>query len=145
MSNNKHITEDFSETQKLGESFIKKTNKKIIALYGDLGSGKTTFVQGIAKGLGIKRRIISPTFVVIRSYKINNKKIRAKYFYHVDLYRIERTEDVLNMELEEIIRNSENIVVVEWPEKIEKILPEGNASIRFKYISENKRRILINE
>ncbi len=77
-------TNSFEETQKLGGEFVRRFAKrsllregdslaKIIALYGDLGSGKTTFVQGMAKGLGIKRRIISPTFIIIRSYKIDIK------------------------------------------------------------------------
>lgn len=69
------ITSSYEETQKLGKEFTKKLQGgDIIALYGELGSGKTTFVQGLAKGLGIKRRIISPTFIIIRSYTLINQK-----------------------------------------------------------------------
>src|SRR5258708_7060996 len=88
------ITRDSEETKKLGEKFAKEIlseqkvclSPMILALYGNLGGGKTTFVQGLAKGLGIKKRIISPTFVIIRSYE--------SYFYHADLYRLRGEEDI---------------------------------------------------
>lgn len=138
---NKFITTSFSKTQKLGEDFSKKITKNIIALYGDLGSGKTTFVQGLAKGLGIEKRIASPTFMIIRSYVINNKKIKAKYFYHMDLYRIEGSDLNLALEIKEILNDKNNIVAIEWPEKIEKLLPKNTLKIYFLYLDENKRSI----
>lgn len=70
----KYITNSSEETKKIAENFAKKLKGgDIVALYGELGSGKTTFVQGLAKGLGIKKRIISPTFIIVRSYKIEFK------------------------------------------------------------------------
>ena len=110
------ITSNFKETQKLGRDFAKVLEKgDVLYLYGDLGSGKTTFVQGLAEGLGVKQRIISPTFIIVRSYKLE-----VISFYHIDLYRINNEKDVRGLGLEEIIDNPENIVVIEWADKFAK-------------------------
>jgi len=132
------ITNSFEETQKLGADFARKINSiSVIALYGNLGSGKTTFIQGLAKGLGIKSKIISPTFIIMRTYQIN-----FKFFYHVDLYRIKDEKDIEELGLTEIMNDTQNIVVIEWPEKIEKILPKKRIDIYFEYLDENKRKII---
>lgn len=123
-------TNSFEETQKLGEKFSKNLkDRKIVALYGQLGSGKTTFVQGLAKGLGIKNRIISPTFIIIRDYK---------NFYHVDLYKTEGNLEELG--LEEIMNNPKNVVVIEWAEKLSN-LPKDRWDIYFEYLENDKRKI----
>ncbi len=136
------ITKNFKETQLLGEKFSSTLKGgEVIALSGELGGGKTTFVQGLVSGLGIKNRIISPTFIIVRSYKLNNKKIKAKYFYHIDLYRIDSENDVVGMELDEIINDKNNIVAIEWSEKIRKLLPKNRTEIKFKYLKDNEREI----
>lgn len=156
------ITESFRATQKLGSEFAKSLKKGgVIALHGNLGSGKTTFVQGFAKGLGIERNIISPTFIIMRTYEIppsslsrsgfagESKGLRLhsgkKMFYHVDLYRIESERDVEGLGLLELINDPENIVVIEWPDKIEHLLPEERIDIRFEYLEDDKRRITFDE
>ncbi len=156
-------TRSFEETQKLGENFgVSLSVNNVFALYGELGSGKTTFVQGLAKGLGIKRRIISPTFIIVRSYRINLKtslprqakwggqisKLKTitqklKSFYHIDLYRIESIKDIEELGIIEAINNKENAVAIEWAEKLDKLLPKRRTDIYFKYLSENKRQIKI--
>ena len=135
------ITQSPGETQKLGQkigSDLKsgKFKKRILCLYGDLGSGKTTFIQGLAKGLGVKKRITSPTFVFVKKYYPN--------FYHVDLYRIEKLEETKGLGLEEIFSTPQTIVAVEWAEKIKEMLPEGRIDIQFKYLNNKKRRVIIN-
>lgn len=133
------ISNNIDETKKTAENLVKKLkNGDILALYGDLGGGKTTFVQGLAKGLGIKKRIISPTFVIIRSYKVGFKN-----FYHIDLYRVEDKKDLESLGIMEIINNPENIVVIEWAEKLEKFLPKKRINIYFTYEGEEKRKIRI--
>ena len=134
-----YVSESASDTTRLGEKFVKRlhldqgvTLARVIALYGELGSGKTTFVQGLAKGLGIKQRIISPTFVVIRSYD---------NFFHIDLYRMEKVE---GLGLEEIIEDPANIVVIEWADKLGDLLPKKRWEIKFEHIDEQKRRITWN-
>ncbi len=145
------ITNNSEETQNLGKEFASKLKGgEIIALYGNLGSGKTTFVQGLAMGLEIKRRIISPTFIIIRSYEIKLKAQKAKvktttqnskFFYHIDLYRVETPDDIKGLGMDEIIGNSNNIIVVEWAEKMKDFLPKKRIDIYFEYLDENKRKI----
>src|SRR6476660_7595573 len=100
----KVITKNFSETQQLGIDLAHSLiGGEVIALYGDLGSGKTTFVQGIAEGLGITQKIISPTFIIVRTYDIDYKN--CKNFYHIDLYRIESEKDIEGLGLAEIMQD----------------------------------------
>ena len=135
-----YITTTTSETQQLGEAFASKVNSGgVLFLYGDLGAGKTTFVQGLAKGLGIQKRIISPTFVILRTYDRDKGN-----FYHVDLYRLHGTKH----ELEEIgllnmLQNSQNTFAIEWPEKMEEFKPQKRWEIYFTAVDENKREITI--
>lgn len=137
------ITKSAAETQKLGEQFAQRLKGgEIIGLIGELGSGKTTFVQGLARGLGIKKRIISPTFIFIRPYAICHSP-RATRLFHVDLYRIEKAEEAVGLGLEEIWSEPENIVVIEWAEKIEKTLPKKMIRIYFEYEGQDERRIRV--
>lgn len=135
------ITDSAAATQKLGQQLAQRLKGgETIGLVGELGSGKTTFVQGLVKGLGIKKRIISPTFVFIRPYRLFPK---PGVLYHVDLYRIGNLDEVKGLGLEEIWSEPENITVIEWAEKIEKILPKRAIKISFDYLGKGKRRIEI--
>ena len=128
------ITKSAQQTQKLGEKIGRDLKPPvIIALYGELGSGKTTFIQGLAKGLGIKKRITSPTFVFVKKYHPN--------FYHIDLYRIEKFEETRGLGLEEIFSEPKAVVAIEWAEKIKEILPKNRIDIWFNYLNQNKRKI----
>jgi len=115
----------------------------ILALTGELGSGKTTFVQGVARGLGIKSRIISPTFILVRNYEVRSQKYEVRNFYHIDLYRLEKNIEfeVRNLGIKDIWSDPENIVAIEWAEKIEKMIPKSAKWIRFENLGENKRKI----
>ena len=140
------LTKRARETQELGEKI--GTDLKtgcLICLYGDLGSGKTTFMQGFAKGLGVKKRVLSPTFIIMRQYPIENCELKIENLTHVDLYRIKDEKDVESIGLEEIWSDPKNIIAIEWPEKIEKILPEKRVNIHFEYFGEDKRKITIND
>jgi len=139
------ITKSANETQKLGEKIGRDLKgRSIIALYGELGSGKTTFIQGLAKGLGIKKRIISPTFVFIRQYQATNHQLPIT-FYHIDLYRVEKFEDTKGLGLEEIFADRSSIIAIEWAEKIKKILPKKRIDVYFEYEAGNSRQITINK
>ena len=130
------------ETKKLAEKFAKDLKLgDIIALYGDLGAGKTVFIQGIAQGLNIKKKITSPTFVFIKSYPI---KIKSKnlIFNHLDLYRSTNDKDSESLGLEEIF-TEDSITVIEWADKIKERLPEKRIDVYIKATESNARRITI--
>lgn len=147
------ITDSFEKTQNIGQKIAAELKGgEILALFGNLGSGKTTFTQGLAKGLGITKKITSPTFTILHSHIIpsinlppllkGDRGISPQYyFYHIDLYRINNENDVNDLGLIEIINDPQNIVVIEWPEKIKKILPDNIIKIYFEYLDENKRKI----
>lgn len=124
------ITKSIKETQDFGRELAKEiTAGDIICFFGDLGAGKTTLIQAIAKGLGIKKRLISPTFVLIRSYG---------RVHHIDLYRL---DDPSELGLAELWQNPKNILLIEWPEKIAGSLPRQRREIHLKILSENEREI----
>ena len=134
------ITNSAKEMGELAKNFATSLKKKsVIALYGNLGSGKTTFTQGFAQGLGINERVLSPTFVFIRSYQINGSNLSS--FYHVDLYRLNSQKDVEAIGLKEVLANKKSIVVIEWPEKIEHFLPGNTIKLKLEILGENKRKI----
>ena len=110
---------------------------------GNLGSGKTTFIQGLAEGLGIKERIISPTFILMREHEISLDPV--KVLYHLDLYRLEKNEasEVQNLGLFDIWNKPNSIVVIEWAEKIADIIPENRIWITFEDMGEDKRKIQV--
>jgi len=143
MNKKEVIIQSAEEMQKVGKylsnEILKEIleNKKaiVIGLEGDLGSGKTTFVQGIAKGLGIKEKITSPTFVIMKKYD---------FLYHIDCYRI-KSKDLLELDFKEIIKQSGNIVVIEWAERIKKVLPKDVIWMKFEYLDKDKRKIIYEE
>ncbi|MEO0294124.1 MAG: tRNA (adenosine(37)-N6)-threonylcarbamoyltransferase complex ATPase subunit type 1 TsaE [candidate division WOR-3 bacterium] len=130
------ITSSALETMLLAENLVRDIFKPTcVALFGELGSGKTVFVKGLAKGLGIKEEIRSPTFVLMCSYYGRMK------LNHIDLYRIEREEEFFP--LEEVL--SEGITAIEWAEKVKEILPPKRIEVKFKILSQNKREIIIDD
>jgi tRNA threonylcarbamoyladenosine biosynthesis protein TsaE len=136
----KFITKNFRETQKLGEGLAKKLKGgDIVCLSGDLGSGKTTFTQGLLKGLKAEGPYISPTFLIMKKYKNKLKDI-----YHIDAYRV-NSQDILDLGWEEIISNPESIVVIEWADRICDIISKDNLWIEFEWKDENERKIKIKE
>jgi tRNA threonylcarbamoyladenosine biosynthesis protein TsaE len=111
----------------------------VLALSGELGSGKTCFTGGLARGLGVdeKYQITSPTFTLINEYPARYK------LYHFDVYRLKDYSEFEDLGYEEYF-GEKGVVVIEWAEKIAQILPEDTLFINFEYLDENKRRIIIN-
>lgn len=132
----KFITKSDQETialgSKLGESL---RGGEFIALTGDLGGGKTQFTKGIARALGITETVVSPTFTIERVYG---------KLHHFDLYRT-RNDKEIAAEIHDLANDGQSIIVVEWPENIEGILPEKYTAVSFKYLSENEREITMEE
>jgi tRNA threonylcarbamoyladenosine biosynthesis protein TsaE len=118
----------------------------IITLHGDLGAGKTTFTQGFARGLGIKRRLISPTFVIMRRYQMPIRK-QFKNLYHIDAYRLKNPDGLETLGLAAIFSDPTAIVLIEWPENIKKLLKnraKETFKLKFDYgKKENERKIIM--
>jgi tRNA threonylcarbamoyladenosine biosynthesis protein TsaE len=111
----------------------------VLALSGELGSGKTCFTGGLARGLGVdeKYQITSPTFTLINEYPARFNKL-----YHFDVYRLNSYSEFEDLGYEEYFC-SDGIVVIEWAEKIVQILPADTFFISFEYLDENRRKIII--
>ncbi len=149
-----YLTIGPSQTKRSGKSLAKKILKisppkraVVIGLEGDLGGGKTTFLQGFAKGLGIKEKVLSPTFVIYKKFHIPNsifQNPKFQNFYHIDCYRVEKPKELLLLGFKKIVSNPQNIVAIEWMEKVKKILPKKIILIKFKFVDKNKRKISIN-
>ena len=141
------------ETQKIAAEMAKEMRNgvNIIALEGELGAGKTTFVQAFVKALGIRAKIKSPTFNIIKKYPIpKNVKNRAfnifsRYLYHIDCYRLRDHKDALPIGIKEIFKEKNALVLIEWPERISKILPRKITRVHIDHISHNKRKIQISK
>lgn len=118
---------------------LKNTKATVIALQGDLGSGKTTLTQEIAKILGVKENIISPTFVIMKSYSIKNKKFGK--LIHIDAYRLEKSEELFKLGWQELIEDEKNLIILEWPEKVPKCVPKDSIFIDL-YHKDDDTRIL---
>jgi len=136
----KVISKSIAETKKIAANLAKKVLKlkrkkaAVIGLVGELGSGKTVFTQGFAKGLGLQAKIVSPTFILMR---------RHGNFYHFDAYRLNNPKEILSLGFKKIINNPENIVLIEWADKIKKILPKNYIKIKLEHAGANKRKISI--
>ena len=144
----RYLTTTPRQTQKLGEILAKEVLKTkfkkgalTLGLEGDLGGGKTTFLQGFAKGLGIKEKILSPTFIILKKFKIQDSNF--KNFYHVDCYRIEKPREILSLGFKEIVSNPENIITIEWAGRIRNILPKIFITLKFLFIDKTTRKITI--
>ena len=131
------IVKSENETLMLGENFARDLSKgDILGLNGDLGSGKTTFVKGILRGLNYQGHVTSPTFTLINEYDAN------LYVIHVDFYREENINRWKHLGFEETMYNSD-LVIIEWCNLIPEILPEEIKIIQFEHIDINKRKIYL--
>lgn len=137
-------TRSEEETEKIAENLAKNVKGgDVIALYGDLGAGKTTFSRGFARGLGVTRPVNSPTFIIMRSYRVSDYP-GVLAFYHVDLYRIvDVKKTISDIGLLESIREKDAVTVIEWAEKMEEFLPPKRIEIRIAPVSDTQRKIEI--
>lgn len=118
-----------------------KNNALVIGLIGELGSGKTTFVKGIAEELGIASPITSPTFLLIRRYRIKKKKSYSNLF-HIDAYRTNKISEFRKLGIKHILSSPISIVLIEWADKIKKLLPRETVWITFSHGKKKNERII---
>lgn len=143
-------TDSERETKKIAEELARllKPRKKealVLALSGELGAGKTRFVQGLARGLGVTRRITSPTFVISKEYRLKSKKTPFRFFCHLDFYRLGNREDLMGVDFEEILTMPKTLIAIEWAERIKSEIPKDAIWIKFERIGEEERKITIKQ
>jgi tRNA threonylcarbamoyladenosine biosynthesis protein TsaE len=140
------LSKSLEDTGKIASEFAAnlKPNEKmatIVGLYGELGSGKTTFMKYLAEAFGVKEEVKSPTFVIMKKFGLSLNG-ETEYLIHIDAYRIENPEEMLALGWKGIISDPKNIICIEWPEKIAGIMPP-HIVIKFEHVSENERKISI--
>ena len=149
-----HISRSEEETIKLAHDFLKNKIKEdnetatIIGLVGDLGSGKTTFMKGVADFFHVKDVVISPTFVIQKNYEIpdisrESDKHHFKQVVHIDAYRIEDQKELKTINWEMYSQDKGNIIFIEWPKLIDHDLVNKAQQIKFEHQEENIRKITI--
>lgn len=148
-----HIANSEKETFNFAKKFAKRLKGgEIIGLIGDLGAGKTVFIKGLAAGLGIKKNITSPTFVLMKVYQTKYPRLpkpgdggqaisSIQYLIHIDAYRLKTPEDLIAIGAEEYFNRPDTVTVIEWADKIKKILPKKTRYIGIINKDGNKRII----
>ncbi len=129
------ITKSPEETKKLGKEISKLVKPgDLLAFYGELGAGKTCFIQGISEGLEVKDYVTSPSFTIINEYQ-------GKFpIYHFDVFRVSNIEEIIELGYEEYFYG-EGLTVIEWAEKIENLLPKDHLKIEIKFKTNYERKI----
>ncbi len=139
------ISKSVKETEKIAKNFlaeIKNAEKKMattVGFFGDLGSGKTTFIQALGKYLKVKEVMTSPTFVIEKIYLLDNNKFNK--LIHIDAYRLESGRELSSLGFDNLITDPKNLILIEWPERVADIMPADLIKINLKFISEFEREI----
>lgn len=127
------------DLQKVSEQFIQLIGPHtIFAFQGEMGAGKTTFIKAICQSLGVTENITSPTFAIVNEYIAENDTP----IYHFDCYRLKNIEEAFNIGAEDYFF-SDRLCFIEWPERIEEILPETTIPVQIKVLADQRREILI--
>lgn len=135
------------KTTQIGQGLASKLKGgDVVLLHGELGAGKTTFVKGIAEGLGIKDDIVSPTFTLMQIYEVKSIKYKVEGFVHIDTYRLKNEDELKEIGVEDYLGDEETVCVVEWPEKMRGLLRDKKTiDVTIESIGENERRIKIKD
>ncbi|GAL65008.1 tRNA (adenosine(37)-N6)-threonylcarbamoyltransferase complex ATPase subunit type 1 TsaE [Algibacter lectus] len=131
-----NIIYTIDEVEQVAKQLISYTSGRTLLFYGDMGVGKTTLIKAIVKTLGSNDDVSSPTFSIVNEYKLNEEKI-----FHFDLYRINDLEEAYNFGIEDYL-DSDNWIIIEWPDIIEPILSGDECVIKLSIQSENKRQLI---
>ncbi len=134
-------TTSLEQTFKFGEKLAEDLKSNIIGLNGDLGSGKTAITKGIGDYFGIKN-ITSPTFVVMKIYKTLKNNSKIKNLVHIDCYRLETYDALLDIGLSDYINDNKNLIIIEWADKISDYLPKDTIYVNFRLGTHENERII---
>ena len=139
-----HTTSSEEETRALARSFALQLNRgDVVALQGELGTGKTRFVKGICEAFEASRHVSSPSFVILNRYEGRDRSHRPLYLYHLDLYRVKSVEEIYDLGFEEFAYG-DNVTLIEWSEQLGGLLPSRRFEVQLSYgDAEDQRRISI--
>lgn len=140
----KVISKSLAETEKLAHDWVSSLDTSragalVVGLYGNLGAGKTSFTQAVAKELGIQEIVTSPTFVIEKIYTTSHPHFAR--LIHIDAYRLESAKELQVLNFEEIVANKNNLIIIEWPENVKEAMPEDHVRINFTFVDETTRSI----
>jgi tRNA threonylcarbamoyladenosine biosynthesis protein TsaE len=116
--------------------------RRKIALYGDMGAGKTTFVKAICRHLGVRENTASPTFSLVNQYSYRQPDGSEALFHHIDLYRLKSAQEAFDIGLEDLLFDPW-FCIIEWPQLVDRWLPEDTARVQIEILGETARRIYI--
>ena len=138
------MTSSEQETRDLARTFAGRLRRgDVVALFGDLGTGKTRFVKGVCEAFGAERRVSSPSFVILNRYKGRDNEGRELYLHHLDLYRVRSVEEIYDLGYEEFVYG-DGITLIEWAEQLGDLLPQRRYSVRLEYGPvETQRKVTI--
>jgi tRNA threonylcarbamoyladenosine biosynthesis protein TsaE len=139
-------TESAEQTQKQATQFAKELKGgEVILLVGEIGAGKTTFVQALGAELGVRDHIKSPTFVLVHEHQVHNHKT-IKHLIHLDGYRLGKTP-LSELGIDQYCGRPDTVIAIEWPEQVEFDLPDCQAThrIEIKHLEQDKREIIIQQ
>lgn len=135
------ITTTDQETKNLGKKFAEVLKGgDVVGLFGDLGAGKTTFVKGVARGLGFTKTVKSPSFTLMNVYPTKHKII--KQLVHIDCYRLTDASQLEEIGVLEYFDRKDSVVIIEWAEKVKKLLPKDMVKVQFKVKGEEEREVV---
>ncbi len=135
----KIIISELSQIHRAAKEFLEALgDNRIIAFYGEMGAGKTTFIKALCDVLGVEDIVNSPTFTIINEYRTDSDDS----IYHFDFYRINKIEEVLDIGFEEYLYG-DGLLLMEWPEKIEPLLPENTLRVSVKVNEDGSREICL--
>ncbi|MDE2188313.1 MAG: tRNA (adenosine(37)-N6)-threonylcarbamoyltransferase complex ATPase subunit type 1 TsaE [Patescibacteria group bacterium] len=154
----KLLSKSLDDTRRIARDWLGSLPKKedeaiVIGLSGNLGSGKTAFVQALAAELGVAEQVTSPTFVIEKIYLIGSNggndpqgsvhpEVRLRVWsrlVHIDAYRLESARELEVLNFEELVDDPNNLILIEWPENVREILPESTLTIKCEFVSETER------
>lgn len=140
-----YTTTNEQQTKNLAEQFAATLcGGDIVVLHGDLGAGKTRFVKGLAKRLGITEDILSPTFTLMNVYQVRSPKSEVRTLVHIDTYRLKNEQELINIGVEDYLGDPHTICVIEWPEKLPNLLAnKKTVSVTIEHVGEERRKITI--